>query len=271
MDSDYLRRRLACVDKDVHRLGLACRYGIRGEDVQLAVERGLNFLFWTWQMFRVNRALRELARQDRERLVIVSAAGVAYTDGMVRRSVERALRALRTDYLDVFLLGWLGRASRASRAVFDALVQLRECGKVRAVGCSIHDRRHAGRLAAEGVLDVLMIRYNAAHPGAEQDIFPHQRENGPNFVAYTATRWTFLLKPQRGWTGHVPDAGDCYRFCLANPQVDVVLTAPRNREELLANIKAVESRPPLAGREMDEMRAWGRVVHDRKVLRRLGG
>lgn len=39
-----------------------------------------------------------------------------------------------------------------------------------------------------------MIRYNAAHPGAEREIFPH--------------------------------LGDCYRFCLSSPYVDVVLTGP---------------------------------------------
>jgi aryl-alcohol dehydrogenase-like predicted oxidoreductase len=116
-----------------------------------------------------------------------------------------------------------------------------------------------------------MIRYNAAHPGAEQDIFPHQTEAGPEFVAYTATRWGFLLKPRRGWTGRVPDAGDCYRFCMAHPRVSVVLTAPRNRAELLANIEAVDTRPAMAEHEMEEMRRWGRLVHDRKMLRLLGG
>jgi len=38
-------------------------------------------------------------------------------------------------------------------------------GKVRALGVSIHDRPRAGALAEESILDLLMIRYNAAHPG----------------------------------------------------------------------------------------------------------
>lgn len=45
---------------------------------------------------------------------------------------------------------------------------------VRWLCVSIHDRPRAGRLAADSVLDALMIRYNAAHPGAEQEIFPHR-------------------------------------------------------------------------------------------------
>ena len=271
MDQTHLHRRLACVDKPVHRLGLACPYGIRGDDVRMAVDRGLNAFFWTWQMWRTNQAIRDLARRDRERLMIASMSGIAYTAGQVRRSAERALRSLKTDYLDIFMVGWLGRASRGSVAVFDALVDLRESGKVRAIGCSIHNRHRAGRLAAAGLFDVMMIRYNAAHPGAEQDVFPHQQGERPNFIAYTATRWGYLMKPVRGWSDRIPDAGDCYRFCLANPQVDLVLTAPRNREELLANIEAVESRPPMSDVEMSEMRRWGKIVHDRKVLRVFGG
>jgi len=69
-----------------------------------------------------------------------------------------------------------------------------------------------------------MIRYNAAHPGAERDIFPHLAKRNPNVVAYTATRWRRLLSAPRGWTGPVMTAGDCYRFCLSSAHVDVVLT-----------------------------------------------
>ena len=50
----------------------------------------------------------------------------------------------------------------------EELVKLRESGKVKAIGVSIHDRARAGRLAASSPLDLLMVRYNAAHPGAEE-------------------------------------------------------------------------------------------------------
>ena len=58
------------------------------------------------------------------------------------------------------------------------LVRLREEGKVRAIGISIHDRERAGKLAESSPLDLFMIRYNAAHPGAERDIFPHLGPHG---------------------------------------------------------------------------------------------
>jgi aryl-alcohol dehydrogenase-like predicted oxidoreductase len=252
---------LACVGKTMHRLGLACNYGINGRDVLYAFDRGLNLIFWTCQMHRARDAMREIARRHRDHVAIISMPLVAYSAGHVRFALRRTLQTLRTDYLDVLLLGWLGCASRGSSAVFDELVRLRDRGLVRAIGSSIHDRPRAGRLAADSPLDVLMIRYNAAHTGAEQDIFPHVSADRPSIIAYTATRWGRLLKPRKGWTERVPDAGDCYRFCLANPHVDAVWTGPKNRRQLAANIDAVERRPPMTGEELDWMRRWGCLVH----------
>jgi len=78
---------------------------------------------------------------------------------------------LGTDYLDVFQHFWFGRTISWTPSTIDALVSLRESGMVRAIGVSIHDRNRAGKLAEDSPLDMLMIRYNAAHTGAEQDIF----------------------------------------------------------------------------------------------------
>jgi aryl-alcohol dehydrogenase-like predicted oxidoreductase len=145
-------------------------------------------------------------------------------------------------------------------SVREEMRRLREEGKVRALGVSIHDRPRAGHLAEESILDLLMIRYNAAHPGAEVEIFPHLARRRPAVVAYTATAWRKLLRAPGGWKGTVPTAGDCYRFCLASPYVDVVLTGPRTVAELRENLAAVD-RGPLSPAEMEEMRVFGRAVH----------
>jgi len=150
--------------------------------------------------------------------------------------------------------------SRWGDGTVGEMVRLREEGKVRALGVSIHNRRRAGRLAADSPLDLLMVRYNAAHPGAEEDIFPHVDPARQSIVSYTATRWRKLLKRPRGWDGRVPTAGDCYRFCLTEPKVSVVLTGPKTRAMLEANLEAVRQ-GPLPADELEWMREFGRVVH----------
>ena len=45
-------------------------------------------------------------------------------------------------------------------------------GVVRLLGLTSHQRRLAAEAARSGLLDMLMIRYNAAHRGAETEVFP---------------------------------------------------------------------------------------------------
>jgi predicted aldo/keto reductase-like oxidoreductase len=65
-----------------------------------------------------------------------------------------------------------GKTSIDSKAVIDTLLALKQEGKIRSIGTSIHDRKRAGRLALESEIDLLMIRYNAKHPGGSHPALP---------------------------------------------------------------------------------------------------
>lgn len=257
--TDFSRRDIPGLGRRVFRLGLSGTFNLDDAGCREALER-IQYVFWTPRMKGLTAALRDALARDRGRYVVATGPLLGYFPGAVRRAAEAALRTLRVDFLDVFQLYWVGKMSAFTGAVQDELARLREEGKVRAVGASIHDRERAGRLAENSILDLLMIRYNAAHPGAEQDIFPHLAKRRPAIVAYTATAWRGLLKAPRGWKGRVATAGDCYRFCLTSPHVDVVLTGPRAVGELRENLAAIE-KGPLSPEEMAFMRELGRAVH----------
>ncbi len=259
--TDFEATRLRVVDKPVHRMGLSFNFGIDTAGVDEALDRGVNYLFWT--SMRTGQALpavKAALKRDRERYVLAAGPSLGWFRGNIRRGTEKLLSTLGVDYIDVLHMFWLGKTSAWTDGNIEELLTLREEGKVRALGASIHDRQRAGKLAADSVLDLLMIRYNAAHPGAERDIFPHLKQRNPNVVAYTATRWRKLLSAPRGWTGPVMTAGDCYRFCLSSPHVDVVLTGPKNRDELQQNLDAL-AKGPLDDEEMQWVRRFGKAVH----------
>jgi aryl-alcohol dehydrogenase-like predicted oxidoreductase len=256
---DFKYRQLRGIDKRVFRLGLAANYGIEEAGIRSAFERGINYVYLT-PRGQMAKPLRDAIARDRERIVIAAGPTVGYLGGSVRRTAERLLKKLGTDYIDVFQLMWLGVGSAWTESTVKELRHLKESGKARALAVSIHDRERAGRLAADSPLDLLMIRYNAAHPGAERDIFPHCEARKPNIVAYTATSWRKLLKRPRDWEGKVATAGDCYRFCLSSPHVDVVLTGPASTQQLDENLAAIEA-GPLSGEEATWMRDFGRAVH----------
>jgi aryl-alcohol dehydrogenase-like predicted oxidoreductase len=120
-------------------------------------------------------------------------------------------------------------------------------------------------MARKGEVDILMIRYSAAHTGAERDIFPFLDAHHPSVLSYTATRWTLLLRRPRGWPKEdsIPSPGQCYRFVLSNPNVNVCLTAPTDLKQLSENVRALDA-GPLTKDEMDHMRRFGQFVHDRQ-------
>ena len=62
-------------------------------------------------------------------------------------------------------------------------------GAVRMLGLTSHQRPLAAEWARSGLLDMLMIRYNAAHRGAEREVFPVTDARGVPVIAYTALRW----------------------------------------------------------------------------------
>jgi aryl-alcohol dehydrogenase-like predicted oxidoreductase len=160
------------------------------------------------------------------------------------------------------------------------LLKLKEEGKIRAIGTSIHDRQRAGRLASDSEIDLFMIRYNAKHPGAEQDIFPYLERRNPAIVSYTALAWRQLIRPLKGiempaWPGkekiEVPPLTPelCYRFVLTNPNVHVVLTGPRNRDHLKGNLKAIRQ-GALTSEELNWIREYGKMVKAKKRMDYIG-
>jgi aryl-alcohol dehydrogenase-like predicted oxidoreductase len=259
--TDFTHRHLAAVNKRVHRLGLACNYGIDEKGLSAALERGINYIYWSRaRTGHLLPTLQAALAKDRERTVIAAATTFGFFGFNVRAACERALKALRTDYVDVLILSWLGTTAAYTEATVEAMNALKAEGKVRAFGTSIHDRPRAGRLAEDSAIELFMLRYNAAHPGAERDVFPHLGKRQPAVVAYTATSWRKLLKKPRGWDGAPMTAGDCYRFCLSSPHVDVTLCGPANEAQLTENLAAVE-KGPLSADEDAWMRRFGEAVH----------
>ena len=260
MADSFLHRDVRGLAREVHRIGLSATFGLSEAGIEAAFERGIQYVFWNPTARALTRVLSRMPASRRERLVLATGPTFAYLAGSLRRRVERVLKLLRADSIDVLNLYWLGRMSAFTDSIKEEAERLKQSGKVRLVGASIHDRKRAGALAHAGELDLFMIRYNAAHPGAEVDIFPHLARHEPVVVAYTATSWRRLLKAPAGWSGAVPSAADCYRFCLTNPHVDIVLMGAASEHELDQNLSGLE-KGPLSHDELEFMRRFGAAVH----------
>ncbi len=266
MNQDYLHTTLGRTGRPVFRLGLSASYRPGRETVFRAVDEGVDYFFAYGFDSQMVKALRDVMKTRREKIVLATGAYnwiLTYTSP--RKALEKRLRQFGTGYLDVLMFLGVMKPKELPARVLDEMVKLREEGKTRWIGISTHDRKFAGQLAREGILDVLMVRYNAAHRGAETDIFPHLTTHNPGIVSYTSTRWTRLLSRPKGWPEDqpVPTAGMAYRFVLNNPSVGVVLSAPRSLAEFDRNLAAVR-KGPLEEEEMAFMRRFGDAVYGRK-------
>ncbi len=247
----------------VSRLGFGASYPAPAEAMERAFhERGINFFLWgSGRRAPMRDALRNLVRSQRDQVVI---AFQTYDKGglFMRHFHEKGLRRLGVDHVDLLLLSWMRGMPRGR--MLDTALNLKEEGKVRYLGISTHDRPLAGRIAAvtDSPIDTLMIRYNAAHVGAERDIFPHiPGSNAPGVIAFTATRWGQLVSPKKMPPGEEPlTAADCYRFALSSGAVDVCLTGPKTSEELEGGMKAMDL-GPLSEEEMERVRRIGKYVY----------
>ncbi|RJR50195.1 MAG: hypothetical protein C4576_05955, partial [Desulfobacteraceae bacterium] len=65
------------------------------------------------------------------------------------------------------------------------------------------------------------------------------------------------------WEGPLMTPADCYRFCLSNPHVDIVLTGPKNRRQLEENLSGVRQRGLLSAEEAAWMSELGDGVHQK--------
>ena len=264
MRLSFDRAALGRTGLEVGRLGISASYGVPTAAVERAFEHGVNYIYWgSRRTSQLAQALRNLAaHRDRMVLLIQSYSRMA---SLLAGSLERALRAIGYDHADLLLLGMWQKP--VPPRILDAAHEAQRRGLVRHLAVSTHKRTLVPELARGSDYDAVHFRYNAAHPGAERDIFPHLPAAGdrPGLVSFTATSWGQLTR-RRQWFGRgipkgepTPTGGDCYRFVLTQPDVDVCLTGPATAQHVDEALGALR-RGPMTGEELDWMRRVGRAV-----------
>jgi predicted aldo/keto reductase-like oxidoreductase len=262
-----LRGTRASMARTICRLGLATRgsTGLTSDDVGTAVERGINFLNWCGVPDGLSQYIADLGKKRAE--VVVCVQFEARTAADAKSELEHILAELRTDFIDVLTFYYVEQNEEwqeiiAPGGALEFCAAAQRDGRVGLLGVTSHQRPLAAEMAASGLLDLLMIRYNAAHRGAEREIFPVTTERGLPVVAYTCLRWGALLHstPEDPPGFALPSAAAWYRFVLQHPAVTVALMAPENRVELDEDLQVLRQAEPLSEEEYAQLAAHGQRV-----------
>jgi aryl-alcohol dehydrogenase-like predicted oxidoreductase len=188
------------------KLGLAYGHGEQHAIgiVQRALDCGVNFID-TAQYYGTETAVgAALAGRARDSLVISTKHKVSLLDGTVFSAaeiiagLERSLRALKTDYVDVFCLHTVRphEYPRVAREILPALQRERERGKFRFLGITefaAYDPRHdtLAQGLADDCWDVMMLAFHMLNQNARHRVFPQAMQRNVGTLLMFAVRAIF--------------------------------------------------------------------------------
>ena len=223
--------------------------------VDRALDLGIN-CFDTAEAYGFGASEKSLAKalgSRRKEAVITTNFGVGYPDApnyrdstrkRVVESIEKSLKALNTDYVDVYLIHWPDRITPFEEPM-QALDEFVKQGKVRAVGLSNFKLSEIERCARTRRVDVVQYCWNMFDRRMQKEIFPYCREHGIGVMAYGSLAYGVLTGTlteesafEKGdWRGRGGKLGNINLFQhLFGP------------DHFLNNLRAVEDLKPIAKR-----------------------
>ncbi|MBC7343480.1 MAG: aldo/keto reductase [Clostridia bacterium] len=203
-----------------------------------AVDRGINFVD-TADSYCNYEYIRQVLKRKPD--LIVASKSYDYTYEGMRATLEKALRQIGRDYIDIFLLH-----EQESKLTIEGhwpalrfLLDAKRSGKVRAVGISTHSVAAAQAAATVAEIDVIHPLVNKLGIGiiggsleAMKMAIDLAHQNGKGIYAMKALAGGHLLG----------EARDALHFVFSIPSIDSVAVGMQSTDELEFNLACVEGR-----------------------------
>ena len=283
------------------RLGLRQNGGEKGAIglIRQALDSGVNLLD-TAESYGTEQVVgKAIAGVPRDRIVLSTKKTLppsthADPEKDIKASLERSLKQLDTDYIDIYHLHGVEPEDYgcAHDRLLPSLRKLREQGKIRWIGITegfVPDPSHRmlQRALRDDCWDVVMVGFNLLNPSARRTVFPGTRERNVGVLNMFAVRRAlsqprrfadvvldlkkrgalgrdaespeelvaFLLK--QGAAATLPEAA--YRFCRHEPGVHVVLFGTGNPQHLRENLQSL-AKPALPAPVLNRLKdIFGKV------------
>lgn len=164
--------------------------------VKAALDAGITLLdtAFAYGMGQSERLIGQVIQNyDREKIQIATkGAQRVLSDGQVvidnspsflKQAVADSLDRLQTDYLDIFYIHFPDDHTPLNEAVA-ALQELKEAGKIRAIGVSNMSMEQLAQANQDGYVDVDEELYNLLDRSAEKERFAYLRDHDISFVPF---------------------------------------------------------------------------------------
>lgn len=208
------------------------------ELIRLANDCGINLIDTAPAYGTSEERLGKLLGAGARNWVICSKTGEEFENGQsrfdfsaahTRKSVERSLKRLNRDWLDLVLVHSNGEDVDIieNSGAFDALAQLKQQGLIRAFGMST--KTVEGGLLAARESDCVMVTYNPQHT-LEQPVLDECQRLGKGVLLKKALASGHLSGDDADPVQH------CLDFAFAHPAVTSAIVGTINRHHLRDNI-----------------------------------
>jgi myo-inositol catabolism protein IolS len=168
-----------------------------GKDlVRTALNSGINFLdtAFIYGPERSEELVGEVLKETGKRHEVVLATKGAHkfvgkeivfdnSPTFLKQAVEGSLKRLQTEYIDLFYIHFPDEDTPKDEAV-GALQQLKEEGKIRAIGVSNFSMDQLREANKHGYVDVFQGEYNLLQRDAEKELLPYAKEQHISFIPY---------------------------------------------------------------------------------------
>lgn len=204
-----------------------------------AYNKGINFIdtaeyYDNYQYIR--EALKGINRED----FVITTKCYAYTREMAKNSLNKALKELDTDYIDIFMLHEQEsiHTLKGHREAIDYFIEAKKQGKIKAVGISTHFV--AGVLGAIEVKDIDII-----HPIVNMEGIGIQDGTIDEMLdalkkAYDIGKGIYAMKPLGG--GHlINKAKEAFNFVRNIRFKHSIAIGMQSKEEVDCNISLIET------------------------------
>ena len=165
----------------------------------------------------------------------------------IRRSVEKQLKELRTDYIDYGFIHCLDGISDwetyEKNGVYRYILQLKEAGVVRHIGVSSHTPSVIWRILDDADVDMLMFSVNPAYDYGRGDyakgstdersaVYRRCETEGIGISVMKPFSGGQLLSREQSPFGKALTQYQCIRYCLDKPGVLTVLPGAQSVQEV---------------------------------------
>lgn len=157
-----------------------------------AVDSGIN-LFDTARLYGESEIIMGRAFQDRRDQVVLATKCAHFLDErgevppyvalkeIITRSLEESLQALRTDFIDLYMLHQSDHGILESEDVRQVFQELKRSGKIRACGLSVYQPGETALAIEKGCWDVIQAPFNLMDQ-RQASLFPLARTHGVGLI-----------------------------------------------------------------------------------------